>query len=61
LQLELTEAVINQLGRIKTLRVEPLARVRRFGGMDQDLSPKLANDNASGTAFHRPTSSGANS
>ena len=36
LQFGLTEAVINQLSRIKTLRVEPLARVRRFGGMNQD-------------------------
>ena len=36
LQLGLTEAVINQLSRIKTLRIEPLARVRRFRSLDQD-------------------------
>lgn len=36
LQLGLTEGLINQLSRIKTLRIEPLARVRRYGGLDQD-------------------------
>jgi TolB-like protein len=36
LRLGLTEALINQLGRIKTLRIEPLARVLRFHASDQD-------------------------
>jgi eukaryotic-like serine/threonine-protein kinase len=36
LTLGMTEAVINQLSRVKTLRVEPLARVRRYDALDQD-------------------------
>ncbi len=36
LQLGMTEAVINQLSRIETVRIEPLARVRRFSAIDQD-------------------------
>jgi TolB-like protein len=36
LQLGLTEGLINQLSRIKTLRIEPVARVRGYGGLDQD-------------------------
>ena len=36
LQLGLTEATITQLSRIKALRIEPLARVRRFQSLDHD-------------------------
>ena len=36
LQLGLTEAVIDQLGRIKAVKVEPLARARRYSAPDQD-------------------------
>lgn len=36
LQLGLTEAVIAQLSHLKSLRVEPLARVRRFDALEQD-------------------------
>jgi hypothetical protein len=33
----MTEAVIGRLSRIRTLRVEPLTRVRAFGGADQHV------------------------
>ncbi len=36
LTLGMTEAVINRLSRIKTLRIEPLARVRRYSTLDHD-------------------------
>jgi serine/threonine-protein kinase len=36
LQLGMTEAVIDQLSRVKGLQVEPLARIRRFGALDND-------------------------
>jgi TolB-like protein len=36
MQLGMTEALINQLSRIQTLRVEPLARVRRYSALEQD-------------------------
>ena len=32
----MTEAVINKLSRIPSIRVEPFARVRRYGDLDQD-------------------------
>jgi Tfp pilus assembly protein PilF/TolB-like protein len=36
LTIGMTEAAINRLSRIKALRVEPLARVRRYQALDQD-------------------------
>lgn len=36
LQLGVTEALINRLSRVESLRVEPLARVRRFDAVDED-------------------------
>jgi DNA-binding winged helix-turn-helix (wHTH) protein/TolB-like protein len=36
MQLGMSEALINRLSRIQTLRVEPLPRVRRYSGLDQD-------------------------
>jgi TolB-like protein/Flp pilus assembly protein TadD len=36
LQLGLTEAVIHQLGRIESVKVEPIARVRRYSSPEQD-------------------------
>jgi len=40
MELGMTEALISQLSGIRTLRVEPLARVRRYQALDQD--PLLA-------------------
>ena len=36
LQAAMTEAVINKLSQIPSIRVEPFARVRRYGDLDQD-------------------------
>ena len=36
MQLGMTDALINQLSRTRRLRVEPLARVRRYGALGQD-------------------------